>query len=96
VVDVASREGIEGLVSRARAEFGQIDVLANNAGSISLKDTVRKASETPADILGLFEKGKITPGADADLVVISTEGMVEETIVVGETVYDGRGESHVR
>jgi N-acetylglucosamine-6-phosphate deacetylase len=83
-------------VSRARAEFGQIDVLANNAGSIPLKDAVRMASETPADILGLFEKGKITPGADADLAVLSTEGMVEETIVAGETVYDGRGESYVR
>jgi N-acetylglucosamine-6-phosphate deacetylase len=64
--------------------------------SIPLKDAVRMASETPADILGLFEKGKITPGADADLVVLSTEGMVEETIVAGETVYDGRGEGHVR
>jgi alpha-D-ribose 1-methylphosphonate 5-triphosphate diphosphatase PhnM len=95
-VDVASREGIEGLVSRARAGFGQIDVLANNAGSIRLKDAVRMASKTPADILGLFEKGKITPGADADLVVLSTEGMGEATIVAGETVYDGRGESHVR
>jgi hypothetical protein len=29
-------------------------------------------------------------------VVLSTEGMVEATIVAGETVYDGRGESHVR
>jgi hypothetical protein len=35
------------------------------------------------------------PGADADLMVLSTEGMVEETIVAGETVYHGRGESHV-
>ncbi|MBA3790889.1 MAG: hypothetical protein H0X23_06545 [Rubrobacter sp.] len=40
--------------------------------------------------------GRITPGADADLVVLSTEGMVEETVVAGETVYHGRGESHVR
>jgi N-acetylglucosamine-6-phosphate deacetylase len=54
------------------------------------------ASETPADILGVFEKGRITPGADADLVILSTEGTVEETIVAGETVYDWRGESHVR
>jgi N-acetylglucosamine-6-phosphate deacetylase len=27
-----------------------------------LKDAVRMASETPADILGVFEKGRITPG----------------------------------
>ncbi len=53
-------------------------------------------SETPADILGAFEKGRITPGADADLVVLGTEVTVEETIVAGETVYDWRGEDHVQ
>jgi N-acetylglucosamine-6-phosphate deacetylase len=52
------------------------------------------ASETPAEILGVFEKGRITP--DADLVVLSAEGRVEETIVAGDTVHHGRGESHVR
>jgi N-acetylglucosamine-6-phosphate deacetylase len=62
---------------------------------IPVEDAVRMASETPAEILGMFEKGRITPGADADLVVLSTEGMVEETIVAGETVYHGRGESDV-
>jgi N-acetylglucosamine-6-phosphate deacetylase len=59
------------------------------------EDAVRMASETPADITGMFGKGRITPGADADLEVLSTEGMVEETIVAGETVCHGRGESHV-
>jgi N-acetylglucosamine-6-phosphate deacetylase len=49
----------------------------------------------PAEILGVFEKGRTTPGVDADLGFLSTEGMVEETIVAGETVYHGRGESHV-
>ncbi len=62
---------------------------------IPVEDAVRMASETPAEILGMFENGSLTPGADADLVVLSTEGMVEETIVAGETVYHGRGESHV-
>ena len=62
----------------------------------SLKDAVRMASETPADILGVFEKGRIRPGSDADLVILSTECMVEQTIVAGETVYDWRGESHVQ
>jgi N-acetylglucosamine-6-phosphate deacetylase len=61
-----------------------------------LQDSVRMASETPAKILSVSRKGRIKPGADADLVVLSTEGMVEETIVAGETVYHGRSESHVR
>jgi N-acetylglucosamine-6-phosphate deacetylase len=62
---------------------------------IPLEDAVRMASETPARILGLSEKGRVAPGADADLVVLSAEGMVEETIVAGETVYHRRrGQSH--
>jgi N-acetylglucosamine-6-phosphate deacetylase len=64
---------------------------------IPLKDAVRMASETPAEILGLSEKGRVAPRADADLVILSTEGMVEETIVAGKSVYhSSRGESHVR
>jgi N-acetylglucosamine-6-phosphate deacetylase len=51
-----------------------------------LKDAVRMASETPADILGVFEKGRTTPGADADLVVLSPEDTVYETIVAGEII----------
>ena len=61
-----------------------------------LKDAVRMSSETPADILGVFEKGRVTRGADVDLVVLSLEGAVEEIVVAGETVYDGKGEDHVR
>jgi N-acetylglucosamine-6-phosphate deacetylase len=57
---------------------------------IPLEDGVRMASETPAEVLGLSEKGRIAPGADANLVIHSTEGMVKETIVAGETVYQER------
>jgi N-acetylglucosamine-6-phosphate deacetylase len=62
---------------------------------IPLQDAVRMASETPAEILSVSRKGRIRPGADADLVVLSTECMVEETIVAGVTLYHG-GENHVR
>jgi len=62
---------------------------------IPVEDVVRMAFETPGEILSMLEKERIMPGADADLVVLSREGMVEETIVAGETVYHGRGESHV-
>lgn len=61
---------------------------------IALEDAVRMASETPAIILGLSDKGRVVPGADADLVVLSAAGVVEETIVAGEILYDRRGESH--
>ena len=57
---------------------------------IPLEDSVRMASETPAEILSLSEKARIAPGADAALVILSTQGMVKETIVAGETVYQER------
>ena len=61
---------------------------------IPLQEAVRMASETPAEILGLPEKGRIAPGADADLVVLDKGGFVEETIVGGETMYRREGEEH--
>ena len=63
---------------------------------ILLEDSVRMASETPAEILGLSEKGRIAPGADAHLVILSTEGVVEETTVAGETTYRRGDERHGR
>jgi N-acetylglucosamine-6-phosphate deacetylase len=61
----------------------------------SLQDAARMASETPAEILGVFGKGRIRPGADADLVVLGTELTVEETIMAGEATHHGGG-SHAR
>jgi N-acetylglucosamine-6-phosphate deacetylase len=62
---------------------------------IPVWDAVRMATETPAEILGLPGKGRIAPGADADLVVLNLDGSVQRTIVAGTTVYgceegDGR------
>jgi N-acetylglucosamine-6-phosphate deacetylase len=58
---------------------------------IPVQDAVRMATETPAEILGLPGKGRIAPGADADLVVLKPDGSVQKTIVAGTTVY-GCGE----
>ena len=61
---------------------------------VSPQTAVRMASETPTEILGIPEKGRIARVADADLVVLAPDLSVEETIVAGETVYkkeeDGR------
>ena len=54
---------------------------------LPLEQAVRMASGTPASILGLSGKGRVEAGADADLVVLSPEGIVEETIVAGKSVY---------
>lgn len=65
-----------------RAVSNAVDLL-----SIPMRDAVRMATQTPADILGIRGKGKIVPGADADLVLLAPSGAVYETIVGGETVY---------
>jgi N-acetylglucosamine-6-phosphate deacetylase len=44
-------------------------------------------TSTPAAILGLPAKGRIIPGADADLLVLSAEGELQETVVAGRTIY---------
>jgi N-acetylglucosamine-6-phosphate deacetylase len=49
-------------------------------------------TSTPAAILGLPAKGRITSGADADLVVISEDAEVRETFVGGRTVYGPPGD----
>ena len=57
---------------------------------IPVENRVRMTSETPAEILSLSEKARIASGADADLMILSAGGMVKETIVAGETVYQER------
>ncbi len=54
---------------------------------IHLQDAVRMATQSPAEVLGMPGKGRIAPGADADLVVLTPGGTVQETIVGGESVY---------
>jgi N-acetylglucosamine-6-phosphate deacetylase len=55
--------------------------------AIGLDETIRMATRTPAEALGLDRIGQIARGAEADLVVLSPNGVVEETLVAGETVY---------
>ena len=57
-----------------------------------LQDAVRMATKTPAEVLDMPEKGRIVPGADADLTVLTPDGVVEETIVAGGTIHRRRGE----
>jgi N-acetylglucosamine-6-phosphate deacetylase len=51
----------------------------------SLADAVRAAATTPADLLGLPDRGRIEPGARADLVTLNPDLSVECTWVAGET-----------
>ncbi|PAE42849.1 N-acetylglucosamine-6-phosphate deacetylase [Bacillus sp. 7884-1] len=54
---------------------------------ISLKDAVKMATQSPADILGFEKKGRIKSGADADLVLMNDRFEVLWTMVKGRIVY---------
>jgi N-acetylglucosamine-6-phosphate deacetylase len=53
-------------------------------GGWSLQQSVRLATLNPAHVLGRNDIGIIAPGAQADIVVLSREGEVQETIVAGQ------------
>jgi N-acetylglucosamine-6-phosphate deacetylase len=50
---------------------------------ISLEDAVTMASRTPADLLGLPQKGRIAIGADADMVLLDDHFQVAWTMIGG-------------
>lgn len=73
-----------------------MDLAVRNAAKllgIPTRDAVRMATETPADVLGMRGKGRIVPGADADLALLAPDGAVEETVVAGVSVYRREEES---
>jgi N-acetylglucosamine-6-phosphate deacetylase len=49
----------------------------------SLQDSVRSATLNPTDATGLSHHGRVTPGAVANLIVLSPDGEVRKTIVRG-------------
>ncbi|MEC0231926.1 N-acetylglucosamine-6-phosphate deacetylase [Paenibacillus alba] len=53
---------------------------------IPLKDAVQMASTTPARILNLGTKGKISAGCDADLVLLDEQCQVQWTMINGELI----------
>jgi len=57
------------------------------AASVGLREAVQAASLVPARLLGLTHKGRIAPGADADLVVLNREESVALTLTRGEVAF---------
>jgi N-acetylglucosamine-6-phosphate deacetylase len=55
---------------------------------VSLPIAVRLATSVPAEAMGWESKGKLVPGADADLTFFNSDLKVIRTIVAGATVYE--------
>lgn len=67
-----------------------LDQAVRNAvslGGATVADALRMASEVPAQVLGLGRKGRLTVGADADLVLLDAELTVVATYGQGRSLY---------
>jgi N-acetylglucosamine-6-phosphate deacetylase len=64
---------------------------AVSLGGASVADALRMASEVPARVLGLHEKGRLAAGADADLVLLDADLAVRATFVGGRSHYEREG-----
>ena len=55
---------------------------------VTWSDAIRMATLTPAQIARVADrKGHLSPGADADLVVLDDAGQLQQTWRSGELVY---------
>jgi N-acetylglucosamine-6-phosphate deacetylase len=55
-----------------------------------LADAVRAVTSTPAAVLGLADRGVVTPGAVGDLVLLTEAGEVVATVIAGRIAHDTR------
>jgi N-acetylglucosamine-6-phosphate deacetylase len=73
------------LVGSATLINRMLKVLVDTVG-IPFEEALTMATETPATVLGV-KKGKISPGYDADIVVLRDDYKAALTMVMGEVVY---------
>ncbi|WP_409344768.1 N-acetylglucosamine-6-phosphate deacetylase [Paenibacillus sp. MBLB4367] len=76
----------DGTLASSTVTMNEALAKAVKAG-IPLHDAVRMATETPAEVLGLANKGKLAPGADADLVLLNERFEVVWTMIGGRIAF---------
>ena len=74
----------------AGSDLTMIEAVSNAVliGGASLAEAVRMASEVPARLLGLRDRGRLAAGARADLVAFDRRFRVLLTIVGGNVAYE--------
>ncbi len=55
----------------------------------SLADALATVTSTPADLLGLVDRGRLCAGTRADLTIVDHVGNLHHTVVGGETAWTG-------
>jgi N-acetylglucosamine-6-phosphate deacetylase len=80
---LSDRSALAGSASRM---IDLVRVMVNQVG-VPLNEAVAMATANPARALGLNAKGKLKPGADADLVILSRDLEVRRTLIAGERVF---------
>jgi N-acetylglucosamine-6-phosphate deacetylase len=80
---LADRSALAGSASRM---IDLVRVMVNKVG-VPLHEAVGMATVNPARALGLEMKGKLEPGADADLVALSPQLEVVQTYSGGERIF---------
>lgn len=65
--------------------------LAVQVAGVPLLVALRATSLHPANVLGEQRKGRLSPGADADMVVLDNDLGLAATIIGGRVVHDPRG-----
>jgi N-acetylglucosamine-6-phosphate deacetylase len=58
------------------------------AAGVALGPAVRAATATPASVVGASGKGRLVPGADADVVILEPDLRLAATIISGRVVHD--------
>ena len=57
---------------------------------VPLEAAVRAVTEVPARVLGLSDRGTLTPGAAGDLVLLDGDGALVATVIGGRVAHDRR------
>lgn len=80
VVDSVARIRSTGAIAGSTLSLDRAVRYAIQEVGIEVADAVRAASQTPADLLGRPDLGRIQAGVRADLVVLDQDGVVERVI----------------